>query len=266
MRAAAVLLLLILLSAVTAFAGCKPYDEFYRDAERGWFWYEICPEDATDNDTEETPKYRYIPQKVYIPWEELDKIDPDDINKIETENRKIAMMYPDDYNLIEYKNLIAWITNKSTVYSRADTAVRTKYPETVEFALNKPTNTWAQDIASLENKRLTKETLGKYVETIGLVVFATETCPYCAKQQNIMEMFKRDYEIEYRYAYISESPEIAAQFGINTVPDIFILAEIEGKPVWQRISTGLTSYDELEKAVFLGLILLGEEIDEKLAY
>jgi glutaredoxin len=266
MRAAAVVIILLFTLSAVAYAACKPYEAFYKDSDRGWYFYEICPEEI-DNTTEaEKPKYRYIPQKVTIPWDELDKIDPDDISQIEIESRKISMMYPDDYNLIQYKTLVAWMTNKSDAYSRADTAVRAQNPNTVEYALNKPTNLWMEDILSIEKKKQTEETLKNYVDTVGLVVFATETCPYCARQKPIMEMLKEEHNIDYRYAYISESPEIAAQFNVSTVPDIFILAQIEGKPVWQRISTGLTSYPDLKQALFLGLTLLGEDINESLAY
>jgi glutaredoxin len=263
----ALAVIIVFIFCLSAYAECKPYDRFYSDAERGWFYYEICPEDEVDNATEdEKPKYRYVPQKTSIPWDELDKIDPDDIAQIEIDNRKVVMMYPNENNLVDYKNLISWMTNKSTEYSRADTAVTAQHPETVEYALNQPTNTWMRDISLIEKERLTNETLDKYVETVGLVVFATETCPYCAKQKAIMEMLKEEHDIDYRYAYISESPEIAARFNISTVPDIFILAEIGDEPVWQRISTGLTSYPDLLQAVFLGLSSLGEDIDEKLAY
>jgi thiol-disulfide isomerase/thioredoxin len=241
-------LFILLLIATTAFGQCKPYDNFFDDSERGWFYSELC--EVEDNKTD---NFTILPTKVTIPWEMLDQIDPDDTQKIEGQSRKIAMMYPDDYNMIEYKRIISWMTKKSDAYSRADTRIKTLYPDTVDFALNVPTNLWAKDQQMMNNSKLQDETLNKYTDKVGLIVFATETCPYCKEQTAIMDMLKNDYGYEYTYLYISEAPNTAAEFKVQTVPDIFMVADLDGEAVWQRISTGLTSYTDLKQALLLGL-------------
>jgi thiol-disulfide isomerase/thioredoxin len=262
------ILIFVLIAGSSSYAVCKPYnDDFFSETNRGWFFYEIC-ETKKDNATKDNETYSFIPETVTIPWNVLDKIDPDDIQAIETKNRKIALMYPTDGNLIEYKRLIAWMTNKSTVYSRADTRVRTLYPETSDYAMSIPTNIWAKDQQRVNTRQLRADTLKKYVDKVGVIVFATEECPYCREQKSIMDMLSQEYGYTYDYLYISNVPNTAIEFNVTTVPDIFMIYknEVNGEAVWQRISTGLTSYPDLIKGILRGLLLLGEDINESLTY
>ena len=96
---------------------------YFNDSERGWFWGETKPTTMPKKDENPTQhikakkdiviingkEYKTIQKDVQIPFDELDKLHPDEISKLETESKNISVMYPTVENITEYKRLQKYV-------------------------------------------------------------------------------------------------------------------------------------------------------------
>lgn len=260
-----IFVLVFMPALVFADSTCKPFESFYKDSHRGWFYREECVQDnqtAPEKATANTPRqdYRIMPDTVEIPWGLLNKIDPSDIaEKIEPEARKISMVNPSEHNVTEYSKLVAFIVERSSAWSSATQYATTTNPAgTFPYMASMPTNIWARDAMATAKATRKSNILAEYSDKAGFMVISSPTCPYCTEQVEIMEYFKNDYGWNYMMADINEAPELAGALDIRTIPDIFIVVDRNGEAVWQRIATGLTTQSELESAVIYGLTMMGE--------
>lgn len=129
---------ILLFSSVSANTDCIEEDKGFRNnkAGRGWFWGQSFCKPKQDNTTLASAKtdnnintWKILPEKANIPWEILDKLDPDEIaNKIEPEAKKVSVMYPTDENIMAYRKLSNWILAKATAYTSRDTQVKVENP------------------------------------------------------------------------------------------------------------------------------------------
>lgn len=236
----------------------------------GWFWYQQdCePKEEIEKEEEEEKKeeWKILPEKANIPFDILDKIDPDEIaKKIEPEARKVSIMYPTEENIMAYRKLVNWIASKASNYAFIDEQVRVSNPNlmpNLEFSRNSP---FKENFVNAKVKEMNNNTLLKYKNNAGLVIYVSENCSFCQQQKPIIKWFQEKYEWNILYKELSQSPKDILNFNISVTPDIFIvLKNNKGEVKYQRIATGLTVLSDLEKMALRGLAYLGEDIDEKL--
>lgn len=231
----------------------------------GWFWYQKeCLKE--ENDTKKEEEFKILPEKTNIPWDLLDKLDPDEIaEKIEPEARKVSIMYPTEENITAYRQLVNWIANKATNYANKDEQTRTTNPTlmpNLEYFRESP---YKERFVMAKINELSNSTLLKYKNNAGLIIYISQTCSFCEQQKPIINYFKEKYGWNILYKDISQSPSDILKFNINITPDIFIvLKNNNGELKYQRIATGLTVLSDLEKAALKGLSYLGEDINEEL--
>jgi len=241
---------------------CKPIKEFYKDSERGWFYKEVCEEEKKKKSSQKfTPEkeYRILNNtKVNIPWDKLDKLDPDEIYKIYKRTRKIAVMYPTRHNIKEFQKLNIWITNKSQKFMEEFVKVVRTDTELARYASSVPSSTIARDTYLKATANFKKQILKKYRNRAGLVVVIKAGCPYCERQKQILKYFQIKTGWTYKLVDVNNAPNMVRKFGIARVPDIFLVLNRNGKPVWIRVGTGLHSEPELEEIIIFGLYSLGE--------
>lgn len=250
-------------------AGCiSPDKGFWNNPQgRGWFWGQGECQTDEDNISGLKEEWKLLPQKINIPWNILDKIDPEEIaNKIEPEAKKISIMYPNDENISEYRKLTNWIVAKASRYATIDEKIRTENPGLMpglEFA----------PISQIKNKALisfknieTDQILEKYKNKAGIIIYESSSCSYCKLQKPIIEEFSSYYGWEILYRDIAQFRQEALRLNVKTTPDIFLVLKKEtGKNIkYQRIATGLTTMDKLKISILKGLGYLGEEINETL--
>lgn len=269
------ILFIILIMGGDLYASCLSPDEgFWKNEQgRGWFWGQIeCPtiidnQSRTSNPQDNYSKWKILPQKANIPWDILDKIDPDEIStKIEPEAKKVSVMYPTEENITEYRKLTNWMVKKASQYATVDERIR------IENPLLNP-NIELAPISSIKSKALvsyknteTDKILTQYKDRGGLIIYESATCQYCKLQKPIISSFQNDYGWEVVYRDVKQFPKETLQLGIKTTPDIFlVLKEQNGSGIkYQRIATGLTTLDMLKMAILKGLGYLGETINETL--
>lgn len=243
-----------------ASAQCTDTEAFLQDRERGWFWGERCLKTADKNETANPPqsqkedKYKLLPSKVAIPWSLLDKIDPDDISKLETESKKIAIQYPTSENIKEYKLLQKWISDKSFSFMAANTQAVTTDADLAKWKAQTPVNSRvALTEFRLKNQKLKSELISSYADKVSIVAAVSQGCGYCEAQKPILERFKQTYGISYILKDINSMPYATQKLGVATTPDIFIIYNDSGSPVIQRMATGLQPFSDLENGFLLAL-------------
>lgn len=87
-------------------------------------------------------------------------------------------------------------------------------------------------------------------DNLGILIFTRPGCSYCAEQKKIMDSFQRYWLWDHvQYVDISERPDLAEEYGVNIVPDIFVVGNVGQEVLQRRLQTGLTSRTELERGM-----------------
>jgi len=235
------------------YADCKPYKNFFYDEERGWFWKENCPEKEKKEDTDKEKAFRVV-----IPWDKLDEMSPDEIKELQRKAEAIAIMHPTYENVREYKKLLLWIANKAREFAKMSYLVSMTDPEIASWLAQRPGTPYARRAYFKVKWNKVNEILERFKDKAGLVIFEREGCPYCEKQKVIADLFSERHGWTVKFVDVYEKPVAAQRLNVQMVPDIFLVLNKEGRPIWQRIATGLQTLSQLERSVVWGLYLLGE--------
>lgn len=250
---------------------CVEPDKGFRNNApgRGWFWGEKVCEPVKDNETEisnienneKQNKWKILPKTANIPWEILDTLDPDEIaNKIEPEAKKVAVMYPTEENIMAYRKLSRWIMIKAKSYTMKDTQVRTENPSIAPEMVTANTSEFRRRLNYTENTKRRAGYLNEYKERARIVVYTRIGCSYCTAQKPILESFIQKHGWQVMERSVEENLDEQIKFNIEYTPDIFLLLNTPQGIKYQRIATGLTTLQDLEKQVVLGLEYLGENV------
>ena len=284
MRKVIIIITILTINSILFADLCREPKKFFYDNGRGWFYGEYCepkkeepvkePVQAqvknSDNNTikdmmknldtitkvqPEQPKttLKFITQKdVKIPWDIMDKLDPDSISQIETESRKIAISNPTYSNVQEYMKLQKYISDKSTKYMEMFQTVSQTDSTIAAWGGSIESSKFARDVKFKNMNIDQKKLLKKYAkEKAGLVMFYKEGCPYCEEEKNIFDMLHSDYGFEYEMVSINQQPTMAEKFQVSVVPDMFLVFKSEtGEPIWRRIGIGLHTKPEMVDIIY----------------
>jgi len=258
------MLLLLLLVGVVFAQECKPAKNFYEDSQRGWFWKEYCPPKEEKKEVKKEEKkeeYKLAPLEVKIPWHILDRLHPDEIQKIEKEARAIAIMYPTRHNVLEHMKLTRWIRDRSVKYARlADYYMR----QDPNLSYDIPTALPMTDALIVYRQRERKKVFEKYAKTMGLLVVENEGCFECPGFRLVLEDFKKRYGWDYLVVQAERHPNLVARLGSSNFPDIFLVINEKGYPKHFRVGSGYKVFSQLEDAIILTLFMEGYVKDEKI--
>jgi thiol-disulfide isomerase/thioredoxin len=259
----------------TSTDGCRPTaDNYYGDRERGWFYSEspCVPVDqnkTVESKSSEKPlkkQYKLVAKVVEIPWDLIDQIDPEEIAKMERDAQKVAMMYPTDHNVKQHRLLQKYVMNKAVEYSKFGDRLGRKDTDLARWKSGLPQTTYANTVKVQKAYKDAEEVLKAYSQKAGLIVITQQGCMYCEKQIPILNKLKRETGFTYKEVDMAQAPEIVTKLGIARTPDIFLVFNKNGKPLWQRVASGLNTLDEIEQAILMGLYELGELKDDSLIY
>lgn len=269
-------LLVSLFVSVNAYSSnCVEPDKGFRNNApgRGWFWGQQVCEPVKDNETvaaremdkeeQQKEEWKILPKTANIPWEILDTLDPDEISqKIEPEAKKVAVMYPTEENILNYRKLSNWIFDKAKTFTTADTQVRVENPNIVEAAITGPTSRVRRTINYLYKEENQQEVLKLYADRAKLVVYTRDNCKYCIAQRPLLQRFNQVFGWEIMERRLEDNPEEMIMLNIEYTPDIFIILNTHQGVKYQRIATGLTQYTDLVQAAINGLRYAGENIPD----
>lgn len=282
------LLLSSVLNANNDKGSCREPKAFLNDYKRGWFVGEKpCekPKEEPIKQTKEKPlfkaqlenekpssdingiEYKYIENKtVFIPWSDLDMLHADTLLQLEEENRKVALSNPTVENLTEFKKYQKYLTKKALKFSQVSTIAGKQNSELSNWASEVPTSRVAITQKRKYRESQVKKTFEYFKDNIIILMGDSKTCPYCAKQREIMKMFESEYKISYKLIDIQTNRAFAQQMKIQRTPDLFLLfRENNNEPKIVRIGTGIHTVSEMKDNLLIGLQTL-KKVDEELAF
>jgi len=244
---------------------CDIDDNFLKDRESGWFWGEVCiDEPSYEENSSVKQQYAFLPKKVEIPWEILDKIDPDDIAELENISKKIAILYPTQENIKEYKLLQKWISDKSFAFMSANMLVAKSDTDISKWVAQTPVGSrLALTQARIDRKKGIEKSIKQYKDSVAIVVMSDKNCPYCQEQIPILREFQELYGIKYIVKEIDVIPNAVRKLGVSALPDMFLVFNENNKPVFQRLASGLQPLSTLEIAFLMALDAIGKLDKEK---
>lgn len=257
--------IILLLLGVVYGRECRPSTDYWQDRERGWFWKEVCverKEERKEKKKESKKEERRILQKtrVEIPWDIIDRLDTEEIAKLEEESRKIAIMYPTEENVREYYRLQRYIVQKARNFALQIGAVSRGEPAMFQ----RPQYPVVRELQWEERQRKLSEVFSRFRNRAGIVVVSQKDCPYCQAFSPVLRAFAEDTLWQTREIYMEENPQLAVNLGTELTPDIFLVINRNGRNEWHRIGSGFMPLEELKRSVLFGLYRLGEIRDERL--
>lgn len=261
MRALLVPFCALALAATHVRAVDAPVD-YYRDAARGWVWYERPPPAPKPAPT---PKPA-VPSPATKPALDTDapplssrwfraKLD---------EYRDAAMDDPSEDNVALYLYLQRIAMEKAEAFKNTGQRVVMTYPGLDEDQRT-PQSAVAKAAARLTSRDLTRQVMARLSSTAGLWYFFRSDCPYCHSQAPILAMLQTLYGFTVLPISMDGLPATdgtypdfrvdtgqAAQLGVRATPTLFLVTT-DGKVL--RIAEGLQTLPALEDRV----LTLGNE-------
>ena len=241
---------------------------YFEDSKRGWFWGEAQPKEVLDKKEEakrdkkkedtiiiDGKEYKTISNKTNVPWQALDKLHPDEISKLETETKNISVMYPTEENIVEYKKLQKYISDKAMGFTDTSYLVTKQNSEISNWASD--TSMSSRLVISAKRTDLwekQKNIISEHKKDMIILVATLPTCSFCKQQMPLLKDFEKDYSVEFKEVDISINKEFAKTYNIQRTPDLFLLYRDKGnEPLLTRFGNGLHTIQDLKNGVLAGL-------------
>lgn len=217
---------------------------FYADPKvcRGWYCYESFYEPVEP--AEERPK------EFLVDWNAVWTMEPEKLRELINKSMSHAQVDPsDEGRMLTYMKLQGVAMRRAKHFQEAWGEVLLKYPVLDATVSRSPTQagTTAEVIAEREDRAVA---IGQLRETMGLVYFYSPSCRYCQQQHGIVEAFARKWGWENVTAVnIDRNPTVIDQYGIQSVPDIWVVGQFNGELVQRRLRSGLTEHADIERGI-----------------
>lgn len=204
---------------------------------RGWYCYES---DAAP-DSEEGPK---------IDWVAVWTMKPDNLRTLINETLSFAQENPtDEKRMLDYIKLQNIAMRRAKVFQEAWGDILLKYPILDTTIQRSPTQagTTAAVMAEREDRAVAIQDLR---EKMGLIYFYSPSCRYCQEQWTILQSFAEKWSWENISAVnVDDRPDLVSEYGIQTVPDLWVAGNYQGETNQRRLRSGLAQHGDIERGL-----------------
>jgi conjugal transfer pilus assembly protein TraF len=225
-------------------------DRWYRDAERGWFWYEDPRSNAAPEDAEQL-----MPPLGSQPPDPLAELEA--VQAAVERSKALAVLHPTEANIRAWMALNAAVQRRASLFADVTQRVVWSTPS-LDQGLVRPRSqaglkAWTQ--ARTESRNLA---LRQIAESYGLFFVFSSDCPYCIEMAPYLKRFAQSYgfaliPISLDGGTLTEFPEaryeptIKARLDVEVTPAIFLVNPAAGHV--QPIAFGVISISELETRI-----------------
>jgi len=244
-----------LLRPAYSWSRTKSFYEITGDTEstahktKGFYFYQDADPEEEDKEVEPTKKKNlYDPPD--IPWANLMSIPPAEFRKLLDEQLDYALINPQNKKAVkDYMIIQAEAVRRAQAFQRTWAKVLIETPGLDPTALH-PTNRLAQ-IADINQRSTDREQiLGELRENMAILFFSRAGCPYCEQQRKILENFVKTWKWEnLKEIDILEFPQVAQDYQVEIVPDLYVVGNVHGDIRRQRLHAGLTTGDQILKSL-----------------
>lgn len=255
-------------------AGKTP--DYYSDVKRGregFFGYEPIkkkekPEAKKDDKKVEVaaqapPPHRLPSLKDYTP-EELWSMHPDDFQALYNDFQKKAVMTLKEEDVKEFWYMTDISRRRSLAFANVTAEVMQSTPS-LNVAKDYPINTPGMYARVTMQRSSVDNLLKDNRDSYGIIYFYKQGCPYCQSQDGINRLFITDTGWEIKSIDIEKSPMVAAMFGVEQTPSMFLVYKDNTKDYFP-ISAGVITVDEMKENIYRGMrVLRGETAPQTFA-
>ena len=253
----AVVLVLILATPVAAFTGQEraPQTSYYTDPNvcaKGWYCYEPVAPEPKDEPTRENLTDQ-PPQKVFtgqVDWDAVWIMPPEDMRELINQALSFAQQNPrDEDRMLTYLKLQGVAMRRAKLFQESWSAAILKYPVLDSTVDRSPTlaATTAEVVAEREDRT---RAIISMRDDMGLLYFYSPDCRYCQEQTSILASFVEKWGWKKIQAInIYDSPQAAQRYGVQSVPDIWVVGNVQGETMQRRLKTGRAEHSDLERGL-----------------
>jgi len=258
LKALPVLFCSFIMLTTAAFAEEVPGQEpvpYYKDAKRGWFWYE--EQKAPEKPKQEPEQKHRIPSMKDYTAEQLMDMHPDDFQALLMDFQKKAVWRPTPENVEEYYYIQDIARRKALAFTNVAEYVMQKDPE-LSLSKDYPTVIPGQNALVRSRQNEVSERIMRAKGDFGLLFFYSPSCEYCEEQEKIMRFFESQYGWEIKRIDFTRERGLGERFGVTIVPTILLVYRNGAEAI--PVSAGVISMSEMEDKIYRGVRLLAGEI------
>jgi conjugal transfer pilus assembly protein TraF len=185
-----------------------------------------------------------------VDWDAVWIMHPDDMRELINQALAFAQENPqDEERMVTYLKLQSVAMHRAKNFQEAWASALLKYPVLDTTVQRAPTlaATTAEVVAEREEREVAIQAMR---ENMGILFFYSPTCRYCSQQKEILENFVQKWGWQNITAInVLSSPEAARQYGVQSVPDLWVAGNIRGETVQRRLKSGLVEFHDLERGL-----------------
>jgi conjugal transfer pilus assembly protein TraF len=231
------------------FGGKKEGFFFYRDEAREQEEKPKAPKPVKTPKTPEKPRYEKGSYDGKMRWRDIDYLSTAEVRQLVEDVKDYAIQYPTPDNVRDYMTLQAVVMEKATRFQQTWAEVLLENPVLNENA-KRPASTIASGILIRQERDDKTAAIEEMKDDMGIVFFYADECPFCDQQKTILENFAnaRGWQ-NITGVNISREPKAAVEFGVQLVPDLWVVGNVNGKIEKRRISAGLSVGTQIERGI-----------------
>lgn len=223
---------------------------WYRDGERGWFWYEDPPADSEPADLE-----KIMPRVAAVPKDPLAELEA--LQQAVERSKALAVLHPTEANIRQWMELNAAVQRRATLFADVTQRVVWSTPA-LDQSLVRPHSQEGLKAWTVARTESRSTALREIAETYGLFFIFESDCAYCIQMAPFLQRFARAYDFKLipisadggtlpEFPDARYEPTIRNRLGVEVTPAIFLVDPVAGHV--QPIAYGVVSLSELETRI-----------------
>lgn len=223
---------------------------WYRDAERGWFWYEDPPADAAPENPD-----RPMPPVAMSPEDPLAELAT--LQATIERAKALAVLHPTEENARAWMALNLAVQRRATLFADVTQRVVWSTPS-LDQNLVRPRSQAGLKAWTAARTESRSRALREIARTYGLFFVFSSDCPYCIQIAPYLQRFAQSYDFTLipisldggtlpEFPDARYEPTIKARLGVEVTPAIFLVNPEAGHV--QPIAYGVISVSELETRI-----------------
>lgn len=235
-------------------------ESYWRDRERGWFWYDDPPPERAERPrpTRKGPRPALGAPAASNKPQEL--VEFEALQKRVEDLRNIAIINPSERNIRNYLNIQNLVIEKASTFADVAQRVIWATPELDPTVTGRPVNAKALEVFDREQAGARSGAVARLAQTHALFFFFRSDCPYCHQFAPLLKDFEARFGLtivpisvdggglaEFRNPKVDNG--IARTLDVRQVPALF-LAEPRGGRI-TPIGYGVLSESELLERIFV---------------
>ena len=234
-------------------------DSYWRDRERGWFWYDDPLPERNDGPK---PRPKGVPtiSVPTAPKKPNELVEFEALQKRVEDLRNIAIINPSEQNIRNYLNIQNFVIEKASTFADVAQRVIWATPELDPTVTGRPVNAKALEVFDREQAGARTNTVAQLAQTHALFFFFRSDCPYCHQFAPLLKDFEAKFGLriipisvdggglpEFRSPRVDNG--IARTLDVRQVPALF-LAEPRGGKI-TPLGYGVLSESELLERIYV---------------